>query len=90
MAALSGRRRSRETAATNISGAAICSLRRSWKKPRRRDVYLPAGDWFDWWTGEKTSGGRTVAQVDLKTMPIYVCAGAIIPSIRCGNMWTSP
>jgi alpha-glucosidase (family GH31 glycosyl hydrolase) len=45
-----------------------------------RDVYLPAGDWYDWWTNEKTSGGRTVARaVDLATMPIYARAGAIIP-----------
>ena len=46
----------------------------------QRDVYLPAGGWFDWWTGEKTSGGRTVQRrVDLATMPIYVRAGAILP-----------
>ncbi len=45
-----------------------------------REVYLPAGDWYDWWTNEKTSGGRTVARrVDLATMPIYVRAGAIVP-----------
>jgi alpha-glucosidase/alpha-D-xyloside xylohydrolase len=45
-----------------------------------RDVYLPAGDWYDWWTSAKTSGGRTVArEVDLATMPIYARAGAIIP-----------
>jgi alpha-glucosidase (family GH31 glycosyl hydrolase) len=46
----------------------------------RRDVYLPPGDWYDWWTGEKTAGGRTVTrQVDLKTLPLYVRAGAIVP-----------
>ena len=45
-----------------------------------RDVYLPSGEWYDWWTNEKTSGGRTVARrVDLATMPIYVRAGAIVP-----------
>jgi alpha-glucosidase/alpha-D-xyloside xylohydrolase len=45
-----------------------------------RDVYLPAGDWYDWWTHERQSGGRTVTRsVDLATMPIYVRAGAIIP-----------
>ena len=46
----------------------------------RRDVYLPPGDWYDWWTGEKAAGGRTVTrQVDLKILPLYVRAGAIIP-----------
>ena len=45
-----------------------------------REVYLPKGDWYDWWTNEKATGGRTVTrQVDLGTMPIYVRAGAIIP-----------
>ena len=45
-----------------------------------REVYLPAGDWYDWWTTEKNTGGRTVSRnVDLKTLPLYVRAGAIIP-----------
>jgi alpha-glucosidase (family GH31 glycosyl hydrolase) len=45
-----------------------------------REVYLPPGDWYDWWTSEKLSGRRTLSRpVDLKTMPIYVRAGAIIP-----------
>lgn len=45
-----------------------------------RDVYLPAGDWYDWWTNARVSGGRTVSRpVDLATMPLYARAGAIIP-----------
>jgi alpha-glucosidase/alpha-D-xyloside xylohydrolase len=45
-----------------------------------RDVYLPAGDWYDWWTNAKAKGGQTVSRsIDLATMPIYVRAGAIIP-----------
>jgi alpha-glucosidase (family GH31 glycosyl hydrolase) len=45
-----------------------------------RDVYLPKGDWYDWWTNAKQTGGQTVTRaVDLTTMPIYVRAGAIIP-----------
>jgi alpha-glucosidase/alpha-D-xyloside xylohydrolase len=45
-----------------------------------RDVYLPKGDWYDWWTNAKEAGGKTVTRkVDLATMPIYVRAGAIIP-----------
>ncbi|HYH00994.1 MAG TPA: TIM-barrel domain-containing protein [Terriglobales bacterium] len=45
-----------------------------------REVYLPKGEWYDWWTNTKTTGGRTVSRdVDLATMPIYVRAGAIIP-----------
>jgi alpha-glucosidase (family GH31 glycosyl hydrolase) len=45
-----------------------------------REVYLPAGDWYDWWTAERVAGGRTVSRpVDLATMPLYVRAGAIVP-----------
>ena len=45
-----------------------------------RDVYLPRGTWYDWWTGKAETGGRTVARaVELSTLPIYVRAGAIIP-----------
>ncbi|MFB3853818.1 MAG: TIM-barrel domain-containing protein [Vicinamibacterales bacterium] len=49
------------------------------KGARSRDVYLPKGDWYDWWTNEKVAGGRVIARsVDLETMPIYVRAGAIV------------
>ena len=45
-----------------------------------REVYLPKGDWYDWWTNEQAAGGKYVTRpVDLLTMPIYVRAGAIIP-----------
>jgi alpha-glucosidase (family GH31 glycosyl hydrolase) len=45
-----------------------------------RDVYLPKGDWYDWWSNAKSTGGTTVTRsIDLTTMPIYVRAGAIIP-----------
>ena len=50
------------------------------KAATSRRVYLPAGAWYDWWTGEKVEGKRWVDRpVDLATMPIYVRAGAIIP-----------
>ena len=46
----------------------------------KRAVYLPAGEWYDWWTNEKYQGAKTISkQVDLSVMPIYVKAGAIIP-----------
>src|SRR5262245_45841273 len=45
-----------------------------------RDVYLPAGTWYDWWDNTRHNGGTTVTRkVDLATMPIYVRAGSIIP-----------
>ncbi|MFO1496903.1 MAG: glycoside hydrolase family 31 protein [Verrucomicrobiota bacterium] len=45
-----------------------------------RSVYLPAGTWFDFWTGAAHRGGaHLLAEADLDSMPIYVRAGAIIP-----------
>lgn len=50
------------------------------KAAASREVYLPKGDWYDWWTNKKESGGQSVIRsVDLSTMPIYVRAGAVIP-----------
>jgi hypothetical protein len=46
-----------------------------------RTIYLPAGDWYDFWTGEVFSGGREIIRpVDLATLPLYVRGGAIIPT----------
>lgn len=45
-----------------------------------RDLYLPRGTWYDFWTQAKTEGGRQVSrEVDLDVMPLYVRAGAILP-----------
>jgi len=56
-----------------------------------RDVYLPAGDWYDWWTNARVTGGRTVSRpVDLPTMPIYARAGAIIPVDPVRQYTTEP
>lgn len=45
-----------------------------------RSLYLPAGDWYDWWTKALVAGGRNIeCAVDLATMPIYARSGAIVP-----------
>ena len=50
------------------------------KGAKERKVYLPRGQWYDWWTGEMRQGGQEVVRaVDLATMPLYVRAGSIIP-----------
>ncbi|HCM60309.1 MAG TPA: hypothetical protein DIS74_08065 [Bacteroidales bacterium] len=47
---------------------------------RTRTVYLPEGNWYDWFTNTLISGGSDYTrQVDLETMPIFVRAGSIIP-----------
>ena len=46
-----------------------------------RRVYLPAGTWFDFWTNARHAGGREIDRaVNLETMPLFVRAGAIIPT----------
>lgn len=46
----------------------------------QRAVYLPAGPWWDYWTDEPVDGGKEISRpVDLKTMPLYVKAGAVVP-----------
>ena len=46
-------------------------------------VYLPENQagWYDWWTGEKMDGGQYItAKVDIKTTPVYVKGGSIVPT----------
>jgi alpha-glucosidase (family GH31 glycosyl hydrolase) len=51
------------------------------KGARQRQVYLPSGLWRDFWTEKQIEGGRTVSrEVDLATLPLYVRAGALLPS----------
>lgn len=46
----------------------------------RRKVYLPAGTWTDWWTGEQTDGPRWIdVRADLETLPLWMRDGAMIP-----------
>lgn len=45
-----------------------------------RPVYLPAGSWYDYWTGARRAGGKVVrVEAPLETVPLFVRAGAIIP-----------
>jgi alpha-D-xyloside xylohydrolase len=45
-----------------------------------RDIYLPAGAWYDFWTDDRFEGGRWISyQAELDTLPLFVRAGAVIP-----------
>jgi alpha-D-xyloside xylohydrolase len=45
-----------------------------------RSVYLPAGGWYDFWTGAPVAGGQTLeAPAPLDAIPVHVRAGAIVP-----------
>ncbi|MBU2179914.1 MAG: NPCBM/NEW2 domain-containing protein [Gammaproteobacteria bacterium] len=49
----------------------------------RKDVYLPQGQWIDYWDGRvvtaPTTGAKLDYKTDLKTIPVFVRAGAILP-----------
>ncbi len=46
----------------------------------KRLVYLPAGTWYDWWTGEAYTGSTYIlADAPIEKMPMYIRAGSIIP-----------
>lgn len=45
-----------------------------------RAVYLPAGTWIDYWSGQSYEGGQHIlADAPLERLPLYVKAGAIVP-----------
>ena len=45
-----------------------------------RSVYLPEGDWVDFWTGEWFAGKRRLTvNVPLDRIPLFVKAGTILP-----------
>jgi len=48
-----------------------------------REVPLPEGEWVDWWTGKKLSGGKTSSvSAPLDTLPLFLRAGGIVPMLR--------
>jgi alpha-D-xyloside xylohydrolase len=45
-----------------------------------RSVYLPDGEWVDWWTDERYDGGRRVeVAAPLDRLPLFVRAGGVVP-----------
>ena len=46
-----------------------------------RDIYLPEGNWVNFFTGERLRGGRWLSsvKVPLEEMPVFVREGAVIP-----------
>lgn len=47
----------------------------------RRDIYLPDGDWMDFWSGRAVAGGRWLHDIatPLALAPLYVRRGARVP-----------
>jgi alpha-D-xyloside xylohydrolase len=47
-----------------------------------RPVYLPVGEWVDYWAGAQVSGGKTVVvEAAVDSLPLWVRAGAVIAKI---------
>lgn len=45
-----------------------------------KNVYLPAGSWYDYWTHEPLKGARVLQiPITIDSMPIFVKAGSVIP-----------
>jgi alpha-D-xyloside xylohydrolase len=45
-----------------------------------RIVYLPPGEWYDFWTGRAMEGGcRHTLEVELDRIPLFVRGGSILP-----------
>ncbi len=45
-----------------------------------REVYLPAGDWYDFWTHAKLSGGTTIEATNgVEQIPLFVKSGTLLP-----------
>ena len=45
-----------------------------------RWMYLPNGEWYDFWTREKFAGGKWIdAKAPIDQLPLFIRAGAVIP-----------
>jgi alpha-D-xyloside xylohydrolase len=52
-------------------------------KKTARNVYLPTGEWFDFWTAERFTGGKVItwSNPDSTKLPVFVRGGGIIPML---------
>ncbi|MBO9624323.1 MAG: DUF5110 domain-containing protein [Sphingomonas sp.] len=49
------------------------------ESPQPYDVCLPAGGWFDYWTGMPVEGEKITETPRLDRLPVFVRAGTILP-----------
>ncbi len=51
-----------------------------------RELYLPPGDWIDWWQGTTyaggNGGGKVTVPAPLDTLPLFIKAGGVVPLLR--------
>lgn len=52
-----------------------------WRDETKRELRLPKGAWYDYWTHERYEGGKNVTvNAPIDRMPMFVKAGAVIPT----------
>lgn len=62
-----------------LFGADLLAAPVLWDGFTSRQVYLPAGDWFDYWTGKHYDGDSTIqVSAPLNYIPIFVRGGGFI------------
>ena len=61
-------------------------------KNNTRNIYIPDGTWYDFWTGEKLTGPRWLTRTySLEFVPVFVRAGSICtlgPEVQCTDELT--
>jgi alpha-D-xyloside xylohydrolase len=63
-----------------VAPVAVTDTAPATKSPAQRKVYLPPGEWQDFWTGEHQQGQREITvSVPLNRVPVYVKSGSILP-----------
>ena len=56
----------------------VCPL--TYEDGMARSVYLPEGDWYDFFTGEKIAGGKRLEiHAEYDKIPVFAKDGAIVP-----------
>jgi alpha-glucosidase len=74
-------------------GPSLLVAPKVWEMTDAYQVLLPAGDWYDYWTGKKLTGGEVASKAETATagggglkvsprideLPVYVKAGSILP-----------
>jgi alpha-glucosidase len=73
-----------ESLATNgeefMFGSSLLVAPKVWPFTDGYSVALPKGDWYDYWTGTRVTGGKALTvNPPLDTLPVYVRAGSIVP-----------
>ena len=65
------------------SGTRPGSTPQSASRAASRQLYLPKGEWYDYWTGERIAGEREITRpVDLETVPLMFARERFLLSVQ--------